>query len=422
MMKSMRPFALLSLCAGLSVACTVTAPPAEDLQGNGFNVEGGVLSVDDTKVPVVDECGDGQAVVKAGDGWACVALADGTVAGDGLTIDGDTISVDFGAGATQVASGASLDVLEDATIALDEDLSALDTRVTAAEGAITTVDGRVTNLDGTLTGLLDGISNQVDGLSSFFVDACDATTAGGLKREGDVLQVCDGAQFRAISLDAPAPAAVIADYHQDDVNIGATSWTNRVAGGAPLFLGTDVGRVLPPAPGVAGIGRLNSAAAGFAAPSGHGRLTLPARGFSIELVVSGSDTVFSHGQNDLQISFFGQMTVREHGRDSRYQPPPTAPDSNRPSHIVYVHEANDTRRLYLNGSELTLETDSSRWNGPYLTDGTLMALGSTFGAAGAGAPVLHHRVRIHGVPLNAAEVLLRCQASLAAPLNVQSCG
>ena len=105
MLKPLSPLAVLSLCLGLAVGCTVSAPPAEDLQGNGFNVEGGVLSVDDTKVPVVDACEDGQAVVRSGAGWACVALADGTVAGDGLIVSGTTISVDFGDGATQVASG-----------------------------------------------------------------------------------------------------------------------------------------------------------------------------------------------------------------------------------------------------------------------------------------------------------------------------
>lgn len=419
MMKSLRPLALLSLAAGLSVGCTVTAPPAEDLQGNGFNVEGGVLSVDDNKVPVIDECADGQAVVKAGDGWACVALADGTVAGDGLTINSDTISVDFGDGATQVASGARVDDVEADIVAIGEDIGDLDGRVTAVEAGVTAVDGRVTTVDADLRTL---IGQQGDALASFFVDTCDENTAGGLNRAGGVLGVCDGAQFRVITLDPPTPPAIIADYHQDDVTNGATSWTNRVTGGEPLFLGTDVGRVTPPAPGVVGIGRVGAAAAGFASPSGHGRLVLPERAFSIELVVTGSDTIFTHGQDDLQLSFFAQMTVREHGRDSRYRSPPTAPDSNRPSHIVYVHEANDARRVYVNGVEQTLETDSSQWNGPYLSNSSLVALGNSFGAAGAGAALLHHRVRIHGVPLTAAEVLLRCQASLAAPLSVQSCG
>ena len=240
------------------------------------------------------------------------------------------------------------------------------------------------------------------------------------------MRVCDGTEFRPITLDPlPQAGTLIADYQQQNADVATQKiWPNEVPGGEPLFLGSDAVRITPAPspPGAEGITRAGGGAAGFSAPIAHGRLTLPARGFSIEIIFTGSDTLFSHGQNNLQFSMFTSPTLREHGRDTRYQPPVTAPDSTRPSHLVYVHDQNDVRHMFLNGRELNLETDASIWTGPYLGGSDLVALGNVFGGpGGGGVQLLHHRVRIHAVALTAAEVLLRCQASLSAPFNVQSC-
>lgn len=110
---------------GLAVVagCTVNAPAPEDLSGDAIAVKDGRLVIDDTVVPVVAECAEGQAIVRAANGWSCVDLAAGTIVGAGLLVAGETISVDFGDGATQVATGERVVAAEDAVDALDAEVT-----------------------------------------------------------------------------------------------------------------------------------------------------------------------------------------------------------------------------------------------------------------------------------------------------------
>jgi len=391
---------LALLCSAALVGCTVNAPPPEDLSGDAIGVKEGRLVIDDTVVPVVEGCAEGQAVVRAAPGWACVDLADGAVVGAGLLRNGRDIAVDFGDGASQVASGERVAGLEDDVLALDGELAGLGARVGTDESALAALADRV------------GVVEEQT-LADLFVTACAPDTVGALRQDAAGLSVCDGEGFRAIALAAPPPPALIADYLVNNVQGG--TWRNAV-GSDHLFLGSDVGVVTPPAPGVQGVGRVG-AAAGLASPLGQRRLRLPERGFSIEVVFTGSDTIVSHGDS-LQISLFAsEIVVRELGRETRFQTSPS-PDTARPNHLVYVHEEGDARRLYLNGRQLNRVVDTSFWSGPYLGDDDVFGLGSRFGAA-AGT-LTFHRLRLHGVGLDGNAARSACQDF--SPSLIPSCG
>jgi hypothetical protein len=58
------------------VGCTVNAPPPQDLQGTGFDVVDGKVTVDTSTVPVVAECAEGQTIVRTATGWSCISPPD----------------------------------------------------------------------------------------------------------------------------------------------------------------------------------------------------------------------------------------------------------------------------------------------------------------------------------------------------------
>ena len=383
------------------IGCTVNAPPPEDLSGDAIGVKDGRLVIDDAVVPVVAGCTEGQAVVRAAPGWSCVDLADGTVVGAGLLRDGSDIAVDFGDGASQVASGERMAALEDDVVALDGELDGLDARVGADASALAALADRV------------GVVEEQK-LADLFVTACAPDTVGALRQDAAGLSVCDGDGFRAIELAAPPPPALLADYLVNNVQGG--TWRNAV-GSDHLFLGSDVGVVTLPAPGGQGVGRVGAAPAGLASPLGQRRLRLPERGFSIEVLFTGSDTIVFHG-DQLQISLFAsEIVVRKLGRETRFQTSPS-PDTARPNHLVYVHEDGDARRVYLNGRQLSRVVDTSFWSGPYLGDDAVFGLGSRFGAA-AGT-LTFQRLRLYGVGLDSNAARSACQEF--SPSVIPTCG
>jgi hypothetical protein len=396
----MKRVALVGLAA--LAGCTVNAPSPEDLSGDAIAVKDGRLVIDDSVVPVVGNCAEGQAVVRAASGWSCVDLAAGAVVGAGLLRSGNDIVVDFGDGATQVASGARALALEETADALDVEVTDLGVRAVTDEAALSALADRVTFVEGQT-------------LEDFFVDTCDAATVGGLRGDAAGLSVCDGVTFRAVQLVPAALSALAADYRVANVQGG--TWRNAV-GDDHLFLGSDVGVVNPPAPGVQGVGRVGGGTgAGFGSPQGQRLLRLPPQGFSIEVLFTGSDTIVSHGDR-LQMSLFAsELVVREFGRETRFQMP-VAPDTARPNHVVYVHENNNVRRVYFNGLQLQRVQDATFWNGPYLGGEDVFGLGNRFG--GAAGNMVYHRVRLHGLALDSTAARALCQEF--SPSIVPSCG
>lgn len=396
----MKRVALVGLAA--LAGCTVNAPSPEDLSGEAIAVEDGRLVIDDNVVPVVGNCAEGQAVVRAASGWSCVDLVDATVVGAGLLQSGNDVVVDFGDGATQVASGARALALEEAADALDAEVTDLGARVVNDEAALSALTARVTFVE-----------DQT--LADFFVDTCDSSAVGALRGDVAGLSVCDGVRFREVQLAPAALPALVADYQVENVQGGI--WRNAV-GTDHLFLGSDVGVVNPPAPGVQGVSRVGSGTgAGLGSPQGQRLLRLPSEGFSIEVLFTGSDTIVSHGER-LQVSLFAsELVVREFGRETRFQMP-VAPDTARPNHVVYVHENNNARRVYFNGQQLQRVQDATFWNGPYLGGEDVFGLGSRFGAAAGG--MVYHRVRLHGLALDANAARASCQQF--SPSIIPSCG
>jgi hypothetical protein len=375
-------------------ACTVSAPPAEDLSGEALIVNDGRLQIDSDKVPVLAEpCVEGQTVVRTAEGWACapIGVAGSVTAGDGLTGGGAgdvTLEVDFGDDDSQVASGARALALE----------TALETATTTAATALSDVDGRVEVL-------------EQQSLTDLYVSTCDTAAIGGLGFVNGSLVMCDGVDFRAVQLAAPPPPAIIADY--DVASRSGNAWTDKTGGDA-IALGTDMGVVNIAGPPVrSGIGRLVGGGAGFGAPVGQRLLELPARGFSIEIVAQGSDQFFVHGADGLSLQVFGsEVSVREFGREMRFQIV-NAIESTSPNHFVYVHKDNNDRDLFVNGERLLQAPDAGRWTGPYLGERGVFTLGSRF-AAGAGGGPIFLKVVIHGQPLNAVAVTAACEAAEAA--------
>ncbi len=90
-----------------AAACVVQPSPAPLKPGDGVELQNGVVSVDDGKVPVLPACTPGQLVSKTANGWECVtpAVADILKAGNGITVENSTIAAKFGAGHTDVATG-----------------------------------------------------------------------------------------------------------------------------------------------------------------------------------------------------------------------------------------------------------------------------------------------------------------------------
>ncbi len=111
-MKHRDSFGLAVLA--LTIGCTIEAPPPEDVTGEGMTVADGRVSIDDSQVPVVDACANGQLVARKEGGWECVEQPS---AGGGDVLAGEGI----------VASENGADV----TLAID------DSRVPVVDGCTT---------------------------------------------------------------------------------------------------------------------------------------------------------------------------------------------------------------------------------------------------------------------------------------------
>ncbi len=142
------------LCVGVlalaTSGCTIQAPPAEDIRGDGLTVSEGRLSVDAEKVPVLESCADGQIVRHVTGGWDCIAAPTNDsplTAGAGIVIAADQVSANFGDSAGQVARGNDLAAARVQVDALTNAIAAND----AAGGSIA-VRGSLNVDGGTSTG------------------------------------------------------------------------------------------------------------------------------------------------------------------------------------------------------------------------------------------------------------------------------
>jgi len=73
------------------------------------------ITLDPNRVPVVSSCGDGQAVVRRGNGWVCENAASSLAAGPGIVVEAGTVAADFGSG-HDVARGDHSHGIEDAAL------------------------------------------------------------------------------------------------------------------------------------------------------------------------------------------------------------------------------------------------------------------------------------------------------------------
>ena len=373
-----------------------------------LNVEGGKIVLDENRVPVVAECAEGQVVQRGVDEWTCVEIEDLAIgAGDGIvTAPGPgavTVSVDFGPGELQVASGEDVETALEGNTTNAADIDALEVRATAIE-----------TLDASQTASIDGLETRP--INDLYVDTCDGARSGGLGLVNGELVFCDGSSFRAVELAPPPPPLVIAAFDRLDFDAVTKVWPS-VDGSAQFFMFDNIVRresADPPSGGPEGVGSSNNAAAAGSSVVGHGRIELPERDFSIEVTFEGEDTIFSIG--DLRASVFGggtgEVTITELGRFQRWtDPTPPAAGSQR-HHMVYVHGADDSRQVYLDGDALVPNTDpdAAQLTGPRLNPDPILKLGSDFGGGAGGANAfVYFNITIHGHALNATEVDAACE-------------
>lgn len=403
----MQRVVVLSLVLGV-FGCTVNAPPAQDISGDNLNVEGGKIVLDENRVPVVAECAEGQVVQRGIDEWTCVEIEDLAVtAGAGIvTAPGPgavTVSVDFGPGATQVATGADLALVVEGTATNANDIGALQTRAGAIEAE-----------NASQSASIDGLETRP--INDLYVDTCDDAASGGLGLVNGALAFCDGTNFRPIELGPPPPGLIIAAFDRADYDATTKVWPSS-DGSARFFMFDTVVRresVDPPVNGPKGVGASNNGAAAGSSVIGHARIDLPERDFSIEVTFEGSDTVFTIG--DLRASLFGggtpEVTLTELGRSTRWTDPTPPAAGDQRHHLVYVHGADDSRQVYLDGEPLipnTTDPDAARLTGPRLDKDPIFKLGSDFGAgAGGGNAFVYFNLTIHGHALDASEVDAAC--------------
>lgn len=126
-----------------SFACTKSEPPAltarEPLV---LDASGETLSLDETKVPVVASCANGQIVQKTGTGWACATPGPG-----GVPVTWETVTDKPESFPPAAHTHAFSEVTGVPDFALSNDVGAVTGRVSAAEGALTTAQGRLTQVE-----------------------------------------------------------------------------------------------------------------------------------------------------------------------------------------------------------------------------------------------------------------------------------
>jgi hypothetical protein len=468
MLRSARSIVVVTGLAGVmngSGCIEVNAPPPQDLQGTGFDVVDGKVTVDTStvpvvaecaegqtivrtatgwscisppdasKIPVVDSCADGEAVVRVGDGWGCapvdgngvVTVDDACDPGEAVVAtsdgwgcapvddivkvqsaqcsDGDVLVREdggwdcvapptFGAGLTTVFGNVSVNFSEVASFQ----------RIRDAEDDIGDLNRQTTvlrDIDVSLEDSIQTLNNQFDALTDDFDELsrnqfigpgeCSEDTEGGLSFDTatKTLRLCVDSTFRAVELvETETFPLVYLALPPENAPPGPPSpetsgqWPST-SGGAAFFLGSDVGR--DNVGGFDGFRRISAAAGGGAI--GQRRLRLPASNFSIEVFFSGSDTVFSHGEGlevRLQAS---ELSVREFGRETRYQIQNL--DTTQPNQVVYVHTATNERQVFVNGRQLVRGNDATVWRGPYLGEEAVFTLGNRFGGVNSGT---YHQV------------------------------